>query len=825
MNPYRDSREHLWHELARLDQLVRAETLRWRLTLGASKPEDLWGMLHVTDAEVERFLRSAFTPPDRLPAGLEEALRPHWQRAAAFADEIAARRHATPDGVVLRLAELERRFALRPLERDVVLVALLPELDGRYRRLFGYLQDDASRERPSVELALRILAPLIDGPGAGRELFSPRRPLVARGLLSVKGEDVCFPMRALRPDDRVAEFLLGLDGPDARLKEILEPCGELEDFWRRVVEANTVFEPLGLMAGCACPKMAGTACPTLGAPAFCRLSSRRDESAGAACPTTELAGTACPTLGAPASCRLSSRRDESAGAACPTTELAGAAWPTGIGSTIFLHGPYGSGRRAAARWFAEKSGRALLLADVEEALRAPEGWRRIVDLAYREALLRPEGPERSAICWTGCEALLRDEARAPLWQHLVGACETSTGPTLLVSEEPWDPSGQLRHQPFLRLDVTAPSFNERRRLWRELLADTADTSDQSDTLNPGPLADALANGFQLTAGQMLDVLTTARSQARRRNPEAPLFRPEDLYEGCRRQSGRRLVGFARRVEPRPGLDFGDLVLPAANLRQLRELRERIRHRSRVVSGLGFERRLALGKGLVALFTGASGTGKTMAAELLAGEQGVDLYKVDLSAVVSKWVGETEKNLNRVFDEAEDSNALLFFDEADALFGKRAEVRDARDRWANLEINYLLQRVEEYPGVVILASNLRQNIDPAFLRRIQVIVEFPAPDAEARLKIWEGMFPVGLGRPSAEELRPLAQRFRLSGGSIKNVVLDAAFRAVSENGCSTPAVTRRHLTLGVAREYQKLGRAMTRSEFGEDLYGWVRDELY
>jgi SpoVK/Ycf46/Vps4 family AAA+-type ATPase len=228
--------------------------------------------------------------------------------------------------------------------------------------------------------------------------------------------------------------------------------------------------------------------------------------------------------------------------------------------------------------------------------------------------------------------------------------------------------------------------------------------------------------------------------------------------------------------------------------------------------------------LIALFTGSSGTGKTMAAELLAREQGVDLYKVDLSAVVSKYVGETEKNLSQVFSEAEDANAIIFFDEADALFGQRGEVKAAQDRWANMEINYLLQRIEEYAGVVILASNLRQNIDDAFMRRIHVIVEFPFPDAEARYHIWRGMFPTDVERPPDAEIRDLAERFRLSGGSIKNVVVDSAFRALAEASQDPIEITLRHLMIAVAREYQKLGKPLTKSEFGERYYAWITEAI-
>ena len=201
----------------------------------------------------------------------------------------------------------------------------------------------------------------------------------------------------------------------------------------------------------------------------------------------------------------------------------------------------------------------------------------------------------------------------------------------------------------------------------------------------------------------------------------------DLQAACRLQSNRKLAELARKITPH--YTWGDIVLPADRLQQLREICNQVKYRARVYDEWGFDRKLSLGKGLNVLFAGPSGTGKTMAAEIMAGELGLDLYKIDLSTVVSKYIGETEKNLARIFDEAETRNAILFFDEADALFGKRSEVHDSHDRYANIEISYLLQRMEEYDGVAILATNLHKNMDEAFVRRMHFTVEFPFPDAD------------------------------------------------------------------------------------------------
>ena len=257
------------------------------------------------------------------------------------------------------------------------------------------------------------------------------------------------------------------------------------------------------------------------------------------------------------------------------------------------------------------------------------------------------------------------------------------------------------------------------------------------------------------------------------------------------------------------------MLNRATRLHLDELRMRIRHRGEFAARSGLDRRIAGADSLVALFAGASGTGKTMTAALLSREFGMDVYRVDLSSLISKFVGETEKNLARLFVEAERCNAMLFFDEADAMFGKRGEVSDARDRWANLEVDFLLQRIEAHPGVVILATNLRQNIDTAFLRRIQVIVEFPFPDAAARAAIWKGALHGGLGPSADPVLEELARRFPLTGGTIRNVALDAAHRAMAEQPSSS-RVSERHLALALSREFHKQGLPIRRDQWGERL---------
>jgi SpoVK/Ycf46/Vps4 family AAA+-type ATPase len=310
----------------------------------------------------------------------------------------------------------------------------------------------------------------------------------------------------------------------------------------------------------------------------------------------------------------------------------------------------------------------------------------------------------------------------------------------------------------------------------------------------------------LTPGQIRDAASTARNLAWQRDPVESKIEPADVYEACRLQCNRKLGDLARKIKPHYAWD--DIILPSDRVQQLREICNSVKYRSVVYDQWGFDRKLSLGKGLSVLFSGPPGTGKTMAAEIIAGELSLDLYKIDLSSMVSKYIGETEKNLARVFHEAETSNAILFFDEADALFGKRSEVRDSHDRYANIEVGYLLQRMEEYEGVVILATNFRRNMDEAFVRRLHCTVDFPFPDEADRRQIWETIWPKETPRHEDVDLEHISRRFEIAGGNIRNIALGAAFLAADNGG----AVNMQHLLHATRREYQKMGKVVGSGEF-------------
>jgi hypothetical protein len=374
--------------------------------------------------------------------------------------------------------------------------------------------------------------------------------------------------------------------------------------------------------------------------------------------------------------------------------------------------------------------------------------------------------------------------------------EATIGNLVVVLEltEPLTPAGRDAVTRAGHLDWVLSSRGEQPlesvpdRPWREIRVEDgeADADDWQQALGQAP-----DTAYRLSRDQLRLVAAAAAADSGKVAP------------AVRRLAGGHLDGVAVRIRPRRGWE--DLILPTDEASQLRELAARHRGRETVYGRWRFSPVPSVG--VVALFAGPSGTGKTLAAEVVAGDLGLDLYKVDLSAVVSKYIGETEKNLERIFGAAAAGDLVLFFDEADALFGKRSEVSDAHDRYANIEVAYLLQRLETYDGLVVLATNLQRNIDPAFLRRISVAVDFVAPEEPERRAIWARAFP-----PTAPvsdlDLDFLARQFKITGGVISNAALGAAFLAAAEDS----PITMRHAVLSVKREFQKLGRLRTEKEF-------------
>jgi hypothetical protein len=367
---------------------------------------------------------------------------------------------------------------------------------------------------------------------------------------------------------------------------------------------------------------------------------------------------------------------------------------------------------------------------------------------------------------------------------------TVGAPLFVLSTEPWPrEAGSLDVVP-----VRRPTRTEQRSLWRTALASHPNTVNGE--------VDAIVQQFDLGPAAISEIVAGA---ARRSDAS---ITGDALWDACRDRAGAGLDELARRIEPT--YDWEDIVVADDVLGQLRELADQVEQRSRVYERWGFGTKLGRGRGITALFAGPSGTGKTMAAEILARHLRLDLQRIDLAGVVSKYIGETEKNLRRVFDAAEASGAILLFDEADALFGTRTEVRDSHDRYANLEINYLLQRMEDYAGLAILATNRRAALDTAFLRRLRFVIEFPFPGADERRQIWERVFPPAAALDDIDH--GALSRLELSGGNIRTIALNAAFLAAADDS----PIGMPHLMRAAAREYAKLAQPVSSAEFGS----WV-----
>jgi hypothetical protein len=617
-----------------------------------------------------------------LPKADDTVTDAHIAQAAEVMAAAAATE--TPPALVL----LSHRFGLSRFEQEILLLCAAMEFDTRIGALCARAQGDSLRGYPTFALALA----LFDEPVW--EALSPERPLRYWQLLEIN-QPGAQPLTtsALRADERIVNYLKGLNYLDDRLTPLLAPLAdepeELPPSQQERVETIT-------------------------------------------------------------------RHLRAAPRHLPLVQLLGAD---------------SSSKRLIAARAASELGLGLYRLAAEML---PAQWAELEKLArlwQRESLLLPV-------------ALYLDahdgERELPSLNQFVAR---SGGVLFLDTREPRLDLGRDA----LSVDVAKPTATEQRAAWTAALGEAAGDSPQ-----------ALANQFNLGQAEIQRIARTTLAAHQGRAA------CEQLWEACLSASRPRLDTLAQRLEPKAAWD--DLVLPPAESELLQQIGAQVQQRGTVYETWGFARRMNRGLGISALFAGESGTGKTMAAEVIANALRLSLYRIDLSAVVSKYIGETEKNLRRVFDAAEDGGAILFFDEADALFGKRSEVKDSHDRYANIEINYLLQRMEAYRGLAILATNMKSALDQAFMRRLQFIVKFPFPGPKERKLIWRKVFPPETPTEGLDYEQ--LSRLNLTGGSIHNIALNAAFMAARAGTAVTLP-----LVLEAARgEFRKLEKPINEAEF-------------
>jgi hypothetical protein len=667
--------------LGRLDERLIAAVSAAEKLFAARAAGDLYRGLAITPADVDAALH-------RTPG------RP-FESTTASIYKVA---EATHSSSLRHLLWLQRVYELTDLDLDVMLLGLAPEVDLRYERLYAYLQDDVSRRRPSVDLALNLLC---SSPGEKlqqRARFSPDAPLVRHRLIELIADPGHPPLLALsfRLDEQIVRFLLLDDSMDSRL---IGSC-RIED---------------------------STQC-------------RNDQL-------------------------LSEEMIERLRALVVEQSPL----------RVRFEGAPDSGQAEAVALLADALNLRALHADLSALGASTLPPAVVLHSLAREARLRGALLHLTGFC---AEAEPSAVCQSTLWLAL----ETVSVP--YVIETAGSRVAEAAKAPCVAtLNFSAPAAAQREHCWRLSLRDrgleecAAPLLAERYRLNYSQIRRAAASALEPGAVTVAALSLSARAQTR--------FALTNLAP---------LLNCARTWE--------DLVLPADAIAQLREVCAQFEGRRKVFEVWGFGGKLPYGKGTSVLFAGSPGTGKTMAAEVVANELGLDLCRIDLASVVSKYIGETEKNLEKIFAAAARANAILLFDEADALFGKRSEVKDAHDRYANLEVSYLLQRMEQYEGVTILATNLRDNLDDAFLRRIAFVVHFPFPDEQHRGRIWAGMWPVSIPLAEDVDLAALARSMKLSGGSIKNVGLAAAFLAAADGG----VITVQHLLHAARREYQKLGKS-------------------
>jgi hypothetical protein len=702
---------YLEAELQRL-RLLLQRRVHWLRRRWKEDPLRGYQGLVVSDAEADWLLagdgrkaEARFNREDPVAAELTEAVLEAERNLVARRDTLAK------GGMPPALEVLSYLFGLTEFERDVLLLCLAPELDPTFERLYAYAHDDMARAYATSQLAIALFARDGDGLVAARESFRPDAPLRRFCLLGrepVQSPAATPAKYALSLDERITDYLLGLDRLDEQVGPLLQPV-----------------------------------------------------------PPTPLAPAHRDLAGSLADCLLSDSQQHP--------------WPV-----VNIVGPADTGQEGIAWAVSERLGLRLYRLDTGRAPGPGGGRVELFRILEREAAL-----SQLAFYLDVASAEYADPSAV---REITGeVIERLQAFVILCSPERWKTGRDMVVVRTPKLDAAG-----RRFVWEEALLDV-----------PHSLAgrlDAIVEQFAFGPKETVRAVDAAKGRAHlRAGYDGHRLGADDLWQACREQAGGPLDELAQGIVC--GHTWEDIVLPEDVLRQLQEIAAQVANRPQVYERWGFDAKLSRGRGISVLFSGPSGTGKTMAAEVLANHLNLDLHRIDLAGVVSKYIGETEKNLRRVFDAAEQGGAILFFDEADALFGKRTEVKDSHDRYANIEVNYLLQRMEDYRGLAILATNKKSLLDQAFLRRLRFLVDFPFPDAAHRLQIWRRSFPA---QANVEGLDyAFLARLEISGGNISNIALNAAFLA-AEAGAP---IRMEHVLHAARREYAKTDKLVLESEFG------------
>jgi AAA+ superfamily predicted ATPase len=697
--------DDLIHFLHQLDQCLEAAVKTAQTLFAGGIDADPYRGIQIGEKEVERLLKQ--TPSEPLfPSSVSPSVQNNLYLEVFGTAETS------------KFVWLQEQFGLDSFDLGVLAIALAPELDRRYERLYAYLQDDVRAKRPTVDLSLNLLSSSALEKLERRVHFSPDSPLIHYGLIQLIPDPYqslpSLLAHSIKLDPLVVNLLLGQHSLDERLSH------------------------------------------------FCKLIIPKQN--GQHLPLADKIKHTLPQL---AHHHLVAQ-----------TPL-----------TMYFHGADQSIKQDVAEAIAYALNVPIIIAnlnnisDIKSAL--PSTFNILLRQAkFHNILLYIDGLDR-----------LQQPDHESCYQDILNLLANQNRVTILSGTTAWkNITTQLQGV----VNISFPMLNveQRQHFWEKHLQSAQIHLDSDDLID---LSDRLC----LTSDQIANAVAIATNHQQWQNlesaPSTERIQVSHLFTAARSLSSQNLKSLSKQIQPKYVWD--DIVLANHQEAQLREICDQIKYQNLVWNIWGFNKKQSLGKGLNVLFSGISGTGKTMSAEIIAQELQLDLYKIDLSQIVNKYIGETEKNLNQIFTAATDANAILLFDEADALFGKRSNVKDAHDRYANLEVSYLLQKMEEYEGLAILTTNLRNNMDEAFTRRLQFIIDFSLPNEKQRHQIWQKAFPKDTPREDDLGFSFLSHNFELTGANIRNIALRAAFFAVRESN----RIERRHIMQAIRREYQKMGK--------------------
>lgn len=702
--PYKDQEEYL-EDLTKKCELILTYYLVCKDNGGERL--DKFGSEILTDEEIQKVFKQNNTILEN-----RDSIRREISKSTFF---ISSRLKNTRLGEEKFFAfeYIRVSYQLSDIECFCLILSLLAKIDGKYEKIFAFLQDDASKKIPSYDLAFKLYF-FVEKTSDIENYYQ------MKSTLETKMSDLCFNGDAMDLNNRLLSFLLSNGSSPISMRGVSSFIPR-ED------------EPLLIMEDTA----------------------------------NKLAKIAGETMK-------------------ETTVI------------FYLHGCRGIGKKTQVKRFAEVMNTSVSMIDMASIdTNNEESFYTIIMTACREAIIN-----QGTVCFCNFDVLLKeDEDNSREIEFVLGIASRFSDVIFLLSNK--DKHGQLFLSDKFWIDVPMryPSKSESIILWDAGLKELR-------LENPIP-AFEMANKFSFTPGQITGTIEEAK-KLYLWNDNVPLSR-QDICQSAYTQIIHDLEKHATLIYAKHTWD--QLILADEQKHMLRDACNQIKYKHIVYDEWGFEKRLAYGRGVSMLFAGPPGTGKTMAAQVVASELGIEIYKVDLSQIVSKYIGETEKNLNELFAEAKKTSVILFFDETDALLGKRTEVKDSHDKNANLETSYLLQKMEEYDGITIMSTNYLENIDTAFFRRISYVIHFPFPDVKSRKMIWQNMYPKEVPLSEDIDFDYLAQQFEISGGNIKNIAVTSSFLAATLG----EKVDMRHIVKAIKYEITKQGKLLIKEDFGEHGY--------